>query len=205
MDLRGSIFFHLNKVLYAIHRWSSSLISLCIAYAKGVRIGCRFHACGIPYFYRVPHSTISLGEGCTILSSYRSNNIGSMSRSRICTMTPKARITIGHHIGMSAVTITAHESITIGDDTQIGAGTVIIDADFHDIRSSDPVMRRTALGLVKPVTIGKNVFIGTQCIILKGVTIGDNAVIGAGSVVSKDVPANAVAVGNPVRITSMQQ
>ncbi|MDR3011959.1 MAG: maltose O-acetyltransferase, partial [Chitinispirillales bacterium] len=52
----------------------------------------------------------------------------------------------------------------------------------------------------KPVTIGNNVWIGADAVILPGVTIGDNTVIGAGSVVTKDIPANVVAVGNPCRV-----
>ena len=43
-------------------------------------------------------------------------------------------------------------------------------------------------------------WIGGGAIILGGVSIGDNAVIGAGSVVTKDIPANAIAVGNPARV-----
>jgi galactoside O-acetyltransferase len=36
--------------------------------------------------------------------------------------------------------------------------------------------------------------------VLPGVSIGDNTVVGAGSVVTHDLPANAVAVGNPCRV-----
>ena len=36
--------------------------------------------------------------------------------------------------------------------------------------------------------------------ILPGVSIGDNSIIGAGSVVTKNIPANAVAVGNPCKV-----
>lgn len=50
-----------------------------------------------------------------------------------------------------------------------------------------------------PISIGNNVFIGANCIILKGVTIGDNCVIGAGSIVTKDIPSNHVACGVPAR------
>jgi len=50
------------------------------------------------------------------------------------------------------------------------------------------------------LNIGNNVFVGINTAILKGVTIGDNCIIGACSVVNKDVPANSVAVGNPVRV-----
>lgn len=51
----------------------------------------------------------------------------------------------------------------------------------------------------KPVTIGRNVWIGGQAVILPGVTIGDNSVIGANSVVNKDVAANVLVAGNPAR------
>ena len=51
-----------------------------------------------------------------------------------------------------------------------------------------------------PVTIGDNVWIGGNAVILPGVTIGNNAVIGAGSIVAKDIPDNVIATGNPCRI-----
>ena len=53
---------------------------------------------------------------------------------------------------------------------------------------------------IKPVSIGENVFIGCNSIILKGATIGDNTTIGAGSVVSGTIPANCIAAGNPARV-----
>lgn len=49
-------------------------------------------------------------------------------------------------------------------------------------------------------TIGNDVFIAANSIILAGVTIGDGAVIAAGSVVTKDVPPYAVVGGNPAKI-----
>lgn len=50
------------------------------------------------------------------------------------------------------------------------------------------------------VIIGNDVWIGSDVTILSGVTIGNGAVIGAGAVVAKDVPAYAVAVGNPATV-----
>lgn len=64
----------------------------------------------------------------------------------------------------------------------------------------DVEQRNRGLEYAKPITIGNNVWIGAQCIILPGVTIGDNSVIGAGSVVTRNIPSNVVAVGNPCRI-----
>jgi len=60
--------------------------------------------------------------------------------------------------------------------------------------------RRAKWEAAKPITIANNVWLGGGVIILPGVTIGENTVVGAGAVVTKDLPANAVAVGNPARV-----
>jgi acetyltransferase-like isoleucine patch superfamily enzyme len=50
------------------------------------------------------------------------------------------------------------------------------------------------LELTGPITVGDNVYIGINTIILPGVNIGNNVIIGAGSVVSRDIPDNSVAM-----------
>jgi serine acetyltransferase len=69
------------------------------------------------------------------------------------------------------------------------------DADWHGLYD-----RSMPVGNTQAVTIGNNVWIGDSAIVSKGVTIGDNAVIGAGSIVVKDIPANAIAAGNPATV-----
>lgn len=49
-------------------------------------------------------------------------------------------------------------------------------------------------------TIGNNVVIGANVVIIGDITIGDNVIIGAGSVVVKDIPENVIIAGNPARI-----
>jgi serine O-acetyltransferase len=49
-------------------------------------------------------------------------------------------------------------------------------------------------------TIGSDVTVGAQVVIIGGITIGDHVVIGAGSVIVKDVPSNCVVAGNPAKI-----
>lgn len=56
----------------------------------------------------------------------------------------------------------------------------------------------------KKPTIGHNVQLHANCMVIGGVVIGDNAIIGAGAVVVKDVPAHAMAVGNPAQIIEKQ-
>lgn len=60
--------------------------------------------------------------------------------------------------------------------------------------------------IIKPITIGDNVYIGTGCIILPGITIGNNVIIGGGSIVTKNIPENCVYAGVPAKlIKSIQQ
>ncbi|MGY5352968.1 DapH/DapD/GlmU-related protein [Wenyingzhuangia sp. IMCC45533] len=49
-------------------------------------------------------------------------------------------------------------------------------------------------------TIGDNVEVGANAVIIGNIKIGNNVVVGAGTVVVKDVPSNSIVVGNPSRI-----
>lgn len=82
--------------------------------------------------------------------------------------------------------------IIIEDDVMIAANAQLI-TNNHDLDNR-------LIITCKPIRICKKAWIGAGATILPGVTIGENAVVGAAGVVTKDVPANAVAVGNPERI-----
>ncbi len=51
-----------------------------------------------------------------------------------------------------------------------------------------------------PITIGDNVFIGSNSTLLYDVEIGDNVIIGAGSLVNKGIPSGSVAAGVPCKV-----
>jgi acetyltransferase-like isoleucine patch superfamily enzyme len=92
--------------------------------------------------------------------------------------------------------------VTIGDGVRIGAHTSIL-AFNHGVEAGTPI--RLQPHTSRGITIGDDVWVGSQVVILDGVAVGSGAVIGAGSVVAKDVPAGAVVVGNPARIVRWRQ
>lgn len=87
-------------------------------------------------------------------------------------------------------------AVRIGAGTLIGPGVQILTADHP----RDPATRGQMLEFGRPITIGRNVWIGGGALVLPGVTIGDDAIVGAGSVVTGDVPAGSTVVGNPARM-----
>lgn len=166
----------------------------------GVEYGKNLRLKGLPVLVTRRRGGIKMGSDVSINSSFRSNLIGLYQRTIIVARTPEAQVVIGDDVGISGATIYARERIEIGSHTRIGANVKIIDNDFHPV---DPELRLKASNQnmgVKPVVIGKNVFIGTNSIILKGTTIGDNTTIGAGSVVHGSIPSNCVAAGNPAKV-----
>ena len=109
-----------------------------------------------------------------------------------------AQITIGRGNAFNNNTVLcAVQSIRMGEHCRIGDSVAIYDADFHEL---DPATRNRSIGVVKPVVIGTNVWLGSRVMVLKGVTIGDNSVIGAMSLVVKDIPANCIAAGIPAKV-----
>lgn len=83
--------------------------------------------------------------------------------------------------------------IEIGDNVTMAPRVHIL---CHDA-STKNFLNYTKIGRV---TIGDNVFIGAESVVLPGVTIGSNVVIGANSTVTHDIPDNSVAVGSPARV-----
>lgn len=86
--------------------------------------------------------------------------------------------------------------IKIGDNAFFGPNVAIYTAG-HPIH---PESRNSGYEYGISITIGDNVWIGGNCVIVPGVKIGNNVVIGAGSVVTKDIPDNVCAAGNPCRV-----
>ena len=89
-------------------------------------------------------------------------------------------------------------TVTAGDDVRVGSHVAILGFNHSMDPDAGPIDTQslTVLG----IAIGSDVWIGSNAVVVDGVRIGDHAVIGAGAVVTRDVPAWAVAAGNPARV-----
>ncbi|WP_035097878.1 sugar O-acetyltransferase [Devosia sp. LC5] len=96
--------------------------------------------------------------------------------------------------------------IRVGSNTVIGPRAQFLTAG-HPLDPSERIKLDPETGIPvgshcvnKPITIGRQCWIGAGAIILGGVTIGDGTTIGAGSVVTRDVASGVLAAGNPCRV-----
>ncbi len=148
-------------------------------------------------------SLASVGSGChfadgVIISQPGKVSLGDRvffdSRCIIGTELPEGRLIVGNGVQANFdVQIDYSGGLTIGHDTLISARSVI----YTHSHGLDP--HSIPEGLSK--TIGRNVWIGSDCVILQSVReIGDYAVIGSGAVVTRDVPAGAIVGGNPAKV-----
>jgi len=184
--------------------WDSvwSRFARALLQMKGVQLGAGVRFVGTPVVSVAEGSQLSVGDRAVLCSRNRCNSLGVNHPVVLRTVDRQAKLIIGRDVGISGASICAASSVEIGDGCLIGANVMIVDTDFHPVRGS---ARRYAPNPeprpMDRVIIGSNVFVGAGAMILKGSTIGDDATIGAGAVVSGEVPAGAVAVGNPARVT----
>ena len=112
-------------------------------------------------------------------------------------------LSVGKAVGFNyGCWVNARGDVTIGNYVILGPYCVIHSANHNMEALEVPVQQQGFVEL--PVTIGDNVWLGARVTVLPGVTIGENAVIGAGSVVTKDIPADAIAVGNPAKVIRLR-
>ena len=93
----------------------------------------------------------------------------------------------------------------IGEGLYIGHfGSIIVNPDAvigKNFCISVGTLVGNALGKKKGVpTIGDNVFMGRNSIVIGNVTIGNNVLIAPGAFVNFDVPDNSIVIGNPGQI-----
>ncbi|NOZ14217.1 MAG: UDP-N-acetylglucosamine diphosphorylase/glucosamine-1-phosphate N-acetyltransferase [Acidobacteria bacterium] len=128
-----------------------------------------------------PHSVITesvIEDGCTV---------GPMAHLRPGTIL-KAKVKVGNfvetkkallHKGVKASHLSYLGDTEIGEESNIGAGTITCNYDGEKKHRTE---------------IGKHVFIGSDSQLVAPVSVGDDAYVGAGSTITKDVPSCSLAI-----------
>ncbi|MGK5091545.1 CatB-related O-acetyltransferase [Deltaproteobacteria bacterium TL4] len=104
---------------------------------------------------------------------------------------------------------------SIGDNVILGAGTHPknwLSTHLFKVNQkfwgwavpSEPRANELHFTWRRPSTVGNDVWISSNVVVLSGLTIGDGVIIGANSVVTTDLPPYCVAVGSPAKIKSFR-
>lgn len=103
-----------------------------------------------------------------------------------------ARAVLGKNVKVQN-NVSIYDSVIIGDDVFLGPSCV-----FTNVKT--PRSHFSRKHAFSSTTIGKGATIGANATIVCGVTLGPYSFVGAGAVVTKDIPAHAMAYGNPATL-----
>ena len=180
-----------SKLCFRLRERFSSLIvqSVRVAYwrAQGMRIGrgTSFSSVHVTW----PHQ-VQIGSSCRIEHDVYFHFDGIYR--------PGPSILIGDEcfIG-SGCEFNIRERIVVGRYSQIASG-----ARFIDHNHGTAIGKRIGVQEPpsRPITIGEDVWIGANSIVLQGAEIGDGAVVAAGAVVTGLVPPLAIVAGVPAKL-----
>jgi len=113
--------------------------------------------------------------------------------------------------------------VIMGDYVEIGEGSVVMTpynvesgahiGRFVTVLGStialdgwvDDYSTTTGFSNLTYARIGKEVYVGSNAVVLHNVTVGDGAYIGAGSIVLRDVPPYTKVFGNPARVVEKME
>jgi bifunctional UDP-N-acetylglucosamine pyrophosphorylase/glucosamine-1-phosphate N-acetyltransferase len=125
----------------------------------------------------------TVGEGCKVgpMAHLRGNAVIA-DEAKVGNFVELKKTTLGK--GSKANHLTYLGDATIGERTNIGAGTITCNYDGKNKHRTN---------------IGSDVRIGSDTMLVAPVSVGDGAVTGAGSVVTKDVEAGELVVGVPAK------
>lgn len=103
-------------------------------------------------------------------------------------------------IGGPNMRLTSYCSILFKENVRIGWETIIMDTSFHKLKDLSGKIKGK---IMDPISIGKNNWIPTRCMVMKGTKTPDYCVFGSGSLLNKDYlsyPTHILLAGNPLEI-----
>ena len=145
----------------------------------------------IPFFkpiqvrYIIAYRKASFHSKKTLKGVYYRARLKSLSERTGIQIPTKAKIGAGFYIGHFG-TIIINPDVKIGENVNIASGVTI---------------GKTNRGEKKGVpTIGNQVWIGTNAVVVGNIMIGDDVLIAPNSYVNIDIPSHSVVIGNPAVI-----
>jgi len=107
-------------------------------------------------------------------------------------------VTIGDNVKIQNGVYVYHGA-TVEAGVFLGPGVILTNDKLPRAINPDGSLKSDADWEVSPTLIRQGASIGAGSVVLPGVTVGEFALVGAGAVVTRDVPAHALAYGNPAR------
>lgn len=104
---------------------------------------------------------------------------------------PNGEVEIGDLCTVVGAIFATNGRVVLRDHAYVAHEVVIADS---------PVAVPAPTGSAAELVIGDTAWIGARAVLMTGLSIGDGAIVGAGAVVTSDVPAYAIAAGNPAVI-----
>lgn len=94
------------------------------------------------------------------------------------------------------------DKIELGDRLVVSSNVIFLTHDYSFTTALISIKEKpeTDIGILGKISVGNNVFIGMNSLLLPGTKIGNNVIIGAGSVVRGTIPNNCVVSGNPAKV-----
>lgn len=105
---------------------------------------------------------------------------------------------LGDHVCFNGAWASGNGRLVIGRYFHSGDGLRIFTRN-HNYDHGEAIPYDSTY-VAKDVVIGDFVWVGSQVILLPGTKIGEGAIIQAGSVVHGEIPAYAIAGGNPAKV-----
>ncbi|MFZ1320751.1 MAG: acyltransferase [Ignavibacteria bacterium] len=183
-------FLHFSKVITFL----TSPFMKIVLNLNGVKYGKGIKVFGLP---RIENKgSITLGNNMRLISAKCGYNSGNIAGGVFLRTSKSGKIITGDEVYLNGTSIISEESITLGNRIMIGANTVIMDTNSHNVPYKNRLKRWDKIRR-KSVVIEDDVWIGANCFIMKGVRIGKGSIIGAGSVVNNEVKPFSIYAGNP--------
>lgn len=157
---------------------------------------CYLHAIRLLHYYGYSHvgprRKLNLGKGSRIAPNVSLRNSQRITIGRDCHVGERCYLWAGDSSGR----------ISLGDFVSLAPEVFITASDYQFVTG---LPFRNQPKRERDVNIGSDVWLGTRVVITAGVSIGDGCIVGAGAVVTRDLPAGAIAVGVPARVTGFRK